>query len=140
MQEIWPEATETTRNSITTQLGDYVKQLRALKLDEPGALGGDYNEGPYFTVYGAPAWTSIAEMEVWFNERHEVCKMCSNGVSQDAEDFTGEFGDLVMCHGDILGRNMILDRYGKLWLVDWGFAGAYPRYFEYAATKRTGEP
>jgi thiamine kinase-like enzyme len=40
---------------------------------------------------------------------------------------------LVFCHGDICRRNIILEDGGSICLVDWGYAGFYPRFFELLA-------
>ncbi|KAF8846930.1 kinase-like protein [Acephala macrosclerotiorum] len=40
---------------------------------------------------------------------------------------------LVFTHHDLAPRNLLLDRLGQLWVLDWDYAGWYPRYFEYAA-------
>ncbi|KAL2798160.1 hypothetical protein BJX66DRAFT_295805, partial [Aspergillus keveii] len=40
---------------------------------------------------------------------------------------------LVFCHGDICPRNIILEDDGSICLVDWGYAGFYPRFFELLA-------
>ena len=45
-----------------------------------------------------------------------------------------------MCHLDIHERNLILDNQGKLWLIDWETAGAYPVYFEFASNFCCGAP
>ena len=42
-------------------------------------------------------------------------------------------GPLVFTHHDLAPRNILLDKSGCLWLVDWDLAGWYPCYFEYAA-------
>lgn len=42
-------------------------------------------------------------------------------------------GPLVFTHHDLAPRNILLDKSGCLWLVDWDIAGWYPSYFEYAA-------
>lgn len=39
----------------------------------------------------------------------------------------------MLVHQDISPQNIILDTAGRLWLVDWGHAGAYPSAFERAA-------
>jgi thiamine kinase-like enzyme len=39
---------------------------------------------------------------------------------------------LVLCHMDLHMRNILVDREGVLWLIDWEMAGAYPRWMEYA--------
>jgi hypothetical protein len=40
---------------------------------------------------------------------------------------------LVLTHHDLAPRNIKLDRCNQIWLIDWDFAGFYPKYFEYAA-------
>ncbi|KAJ5715782.1 uncharacterized protein N7483_012963 [Penicillium malachiteum] len=40
--------------------------------------------------------------------------------------------NLVLCHGDICRRNMIMKEDGALALVDWAYSGFYPRFFELA--------
>ena len=40
---------------------------------------------------------------------------------------------LVLTHGDISVYNVRLGADGKVWLLDWGFAGMYPQWFEYAS-------
>ncbi|KAI0093478.1 kinase-like domain-containing protein [Irpex rosettiformis] len=38
----------------------------------------------------------------------------------------------ILCHQDLAPRNMVVDRDGVLWLVDWRHAGFYPPIMEYA--------
>ena len=40
---------------------------------------------------------------------------------------------LVLTHGDINVHNVKLGTDGKVWLLDWGLAGMYPQWFEYAS-------
>lgn len=44
-----------------------------------------------------------------------------------------KFTKYVLVHQDISPRNIILGDSGKVWLVDWADAGAYPIAFEEAA-------
>ncbi|KAI0789923.1 kinase-like domain-containing protein [Abortiporus biennis] len=39
---------------------------------------------------------------------------------------------LVLCHNDLNMRNIMVNQRGEVWLVDWGMAGAFPPWFEYA--------
>ena len=54
------------------------------------------------------------------------------------------FVDLVFTHNDLNMRNILLDQDGQLWIVDWGWAGFYPMWFEYVgmwlATQKDGYP
>ncbi len=40
---------------------------------------------------------------------------------------------LVFTHHDLASRNLLVDKRGQLWLLDWEYSGWYPIYFEYAA-------
>jgi hypothetical protein len=40
-------------------------------------------------------------------------------------------GPLVFTHQDLAPRNVVVDGNDKIWLVDWGFSGFFPAYFEY---------
>lgn len=54
----------------------------------------------------------------------------------------GDFDDsapLVFTHQDINMRNLIVGDDGCLWLIDFGWAGWYPLWFEYVVMKRQAE-
>src|SRR5204863_6467861 len=44
----------------------------------------------------------------------------------------------VMCHMYLHEQNLLIDSHGKIWLIDWAFAGMYPPYFETAAILKCG--
>lgn len=60
-------------------------------------------------------------MEKWLDRK---LKLCSGG------SLSSKFGTLVMCHMDIA---LTLDRHGQLWLLDWEWAGLYPKQFGIAS-------
>ena len=71
-----------------------------------------------------------AEMEGWFNHKLEICE----SVHQAPEDVSPfSFTKFVLTHYDISPRNLILDQHEQVWLIDWGYSGAYPPVFESAA-------
>ena len=41
------------------------------------------------------------------------------------------FTPLVFTHNDLNMRNILLDDDKRLWIVDWGFSGFFPTWFEY---------
>jgi thiamine kinase-like enzyme len=45
------------------------------------------------------------------------------------------FSHLVFTHNDLNMRNILLDGEGRLWIIDWGFAGFFPPCFEYLAMR-----
>ena len=132
VSDIWLDLDFESRRSLQRQLFEYMCQLRAIKMDCPGPIGGGVSEGSFFTDYGAGPFQSREDMEAWFNDRLLVCHDFSHASQTPPGCFTGRFDKLVMCHLDIHPRNLILDSHEKLWLLDWAFSGAYPPYFETA--------
>jgi thiamine kinase-like enzyme len=68
-------------------------------------------------------------MEIWFDSRLTVCRQYRN-APRDGFSFIDKLRPLVLCHLDIHTHNVIVDKQGSLWLLDWEFAGGYPPYFE----------
>jgi thiamine kinase-like enzyme len=50
-----------------------------------------------------------------------------------------EFSNFVLSHLDISPRNLILDPDGRVWLIDWAYAGGYPPIFEAATLASQGQ-
>lgn len=133
LHKIWSDLDENLRSSVNEQLFAAVSELQSLTAKSPGPVGGGKSEGWFFTIYGAGPFNSTTDIESWFNERLVVCQ--DFGRVAHTTSFTGQFRNLVMCHMDLHMRNLILDRDGKLWLIDWANAGFYPPYFEVAVIK-----
>lgn len=74
VDELWSELSDTTRCGIQKQLHDFIQQLRHLKADCPGPIGGGVSQGAFFTDYGAGPFASKGEMERWFDDRLAVCR------------------------------------------------------------------
>lgn len=137
LDEVWQDLPNTCREDVQKQLYRFICELRQTESDYPGPVGGGVSQGAFFTDYGAGPFSSKSEMEAWFDERLAVCR--EFGIVDKAQrDFRGEFRRLVMCHMDLHPRNIILDCHGKVWLIDWAFAGMYPAYFETATIIRHG--
>jgi thiamine kinase-like enzyme len=52
-------------------------------------------------------------------------------VGAEIEEATGrDMPRPVACHNDLLSENFILDGDGKMWLIDWEYAGANDPYFD----------
>ncbi|KZT01880.1 uncharacterized protein LAESUDRAFT_763319 [Laetiporus sulphureus 93-53] len=63
----------------------------------------------------------------------------SNQVPEDDPSRKESFDDsspLVLTHQDINPRNIIAGEDGRLWMIDWAWAGYYPPWFEYVAMQR----
>ncbi|KAF2690370.1 hypothetical protein K458DRAFT_413144 [Lentithecium fluviatile CBS 122367] len=130
----WSERTTQERQNIVLQVTEGLRCIRSLRHCQPGPVGQGIPMGGIFTVYGAGrAFQTAADMEPWFNHKLGII---------GAGDVTGLFKELVMCHMDISRRNLVLDKAGKLWFLDWAWAGFYPQAFEKASLlhKRVEDP
>ncbi|KAL2794634.1 kinase-like domain-containing protein [Aspergillus keveii] len=102
----------------------------------PGPVGGGVLMGHIFGDDGAKtSFDSIEQMNAYINKRLEYGNIYlarHRGIEcNDTIDLTPY--PLVLCHGDICRRNLILREDGSLCLLDWGYAGFYPRFFEVVA-------
>ncbi|THG98131.1 hypothetical protein EW026_g3994 [Hermanssonia centrifuga] len=79
-------------------------------------------------------------MSAWFASKRRISialekwRAIQRGKPYTSPDF--RFDDsmpLVLTHGDISLNNVRIGTDGTVWLLDWGRAGVYPRWFEYAA-------
>lgn len=98
--------------------------------------------GPCFPSRGAGPFTSYSDMARWFDTRRfdYLSKWCCAVETLTVEkvakapvipDFPTS-PPLVLCHMDFHHDNFLLDEDGKVWMIDWGFAGAYPAWMEHA--------
>ncbi|KAL2862227.1 kinase-like domain-containing protein [Aspergillus lucknowensis] len=103
------------------QIAGIIFRLGQIQNPVPGPLGGGLPLGYIYGDDGAKApFTSIRDMNAYMNKRLEY--------RNDTIDLSPY--PLVLCHGDICRRNIILEDDGSICLVDWGYAGFYPRFFE----------
>ena len=88
----------------------------------PGPVGGGIAYGYLWSDYGAQTpFNSIADVEDWLNRRLAVL---------GREPLELGHNKLVMCHMDLVRRNVIIIEDSSVCLIDWAFAGFYPRLFE----------
>ncbi|KAI6098596.1 kinase-like domain-containing protein, partial [Pisolithus croceorrhizus] len=149
LAQVWPTFSVWRKLSVGFTLRRYVRQLRRLKASPttpPGPLsaqGPQICESPVFGQVQScrGPFSSYAELSTFFNER---CKMAldAKGVPEDHPSRKKKFDDsepLVLTHQDINLRNIILGDDGRLWIVDWGWSGYYPCWFEFVATETQAE-
>ncbi|PSS29881.1 hypothetical protein PHLCEN_2v2612 [Hermanssonia centrifuga] len=141
----WPNLGWRKRLRIIWKLRTYVAQLRKVEVpDVPGRLDGTGRPlrciGHFFTDDGAGPFASYAAMSAWFASKRRISialekwRATQRGKSYTSPDFRfDESMPLVLTHGDISLNNVRIGTDGTVWLLDWGRAGVYPRWFEYAA-------
>ncbi|KAI0640515.1 kinase-like domain-containing protein [Trametes meyenii] len=148
LARLWPTLSTWRKLLAAFILRRYIRQLRrCLKAPaeaSPGPLCADGSaricESPVFGQVQSDRgpFASYAELSAFFNERHRMALDIKN-VSQDDPARADLFDDsepLVLTHQDINLRNVVVDKEGLLWLIDWAWAGYYPVWFEYAAMQR----
>ncbi|KAF3937472.1 hypothetical protein ABW19_dt0210158 [Dactylella cylindrospora] len=129
---------------LALQLRGMLKHLRSSKPPPPRShAAGSMYTGKIRSfdlqdAFGVPDYSSpsalAAVVNFWYQfvpgdkerqksaSEHEIC------VQSPISGAT----PLVFVHHDLAPRNMLVDPFGNLWLIDWDFAGWYPEYFEYA--------
>ncbi|KAF8914375.1 hypothetical protein CPB84DRAFT_1957089 [Gymnopilus junonius] len=91
--------------------------------------------GPVRSARGP--FTAYSDLAAYFNSRWKIT-MDTSGVPEDHPKRKEQFDDsqpLVLTHLDLSPSNIILGNDGRLWLIDWAWAGFYPPWFEYVAMK-----
>ncbi|KAK0430777.1 kinase-like protein [Armillaria borealis] len=143
METAWPQMSWWNRLLTVWKLRKCVRELCQIPVPRPNVPGPFDSTGKalacsgyYFTETGAGPFESYGAMADWFNH-------CRYSLLVDLHMGYGSFKPhlypmldashpLVLCHMDLNMRNIIVDRRGKVWLIDWGMAGAFPPWLEYA--------
>ncbi|KAH6914575.1 kinase-like domain-containing protein [Coprinopsis sp. MPI-PUGE-AT-0042] len=152
LREALPELSWWKRLKVWWTIRSYYQQLHRVPLPpEVTAPGPFYFKAPGITFkcvgqsfpqQGAGPFTSYSDMARWFDGRRFdfFAYLCGADKSFTPEQLAraptiADFPTsppLVLCHMDFHQDNFILDKDGKVWMIDWGFAGAYPAWMEYA--------
>ncbi|KIM36191.1 hypothetical protein M413DRAFT_449371 [Hebeloma cylindrosporum] len=141
LHDAWPSMTIWRKLWVMWTTRRYIRELQKTPVrnpDVPGPFddsGKSYLcRGSYFTEYGAGPFNSYGEMAAWFDRRRFDALAFIHkrtGVITHCPKFDTSH-PLVLCHMDLHMRNFIIDKSGKLWLIDWANAGAFPPWLEYA--------
>ncbi|KAI0366760.1 hypothetical protein BV20DRAFT_971496 [Pilatotrama ljubarskyi] len=149
LAEAWPTLPIWRKLLIAFTLRRYIRQLRRLTQAAPGTPPGPLStqvricQSPIFgqvQSFRGP-FASYAELSAFFNQRHHMA-LDDEDVPHDdpaRKDLFEDSEPLVLTHQDLNLRNIIMDKDGYLWLVDWTWAGYYPPWFEYAAMEIQNE-
>ena len=142
LYDLWDTLTNERKRSVIDALARYVQELRSIRLPNPSIPGPLHPDGTpvkcnssFFSERDAGPFGSYQEMADWFDRQRLRCRIHHHKLSgwlMPCPKFDTTH-PLVLCHMDIHPRNIIVDANGAPWLVDWGVAGAYPPWFEYAA-------
>ena len=133
VDECWDSLDVDQRQSVAGQVAAMIEKMQSTALELPpgpvGWTGSQEFVGPWFTDDGAGPFASLQDLEDWCNHKIDVCIQFKQ-LEQHVPRF--KFRRLVLTHQDIAPRNLVLDAQGKVWMIDWAFAGVYPPGFEQA--------
>ncbi|KAF5311019.1 hypothetical protein D9619_007905 [Psilocybe cf. subviscida] len=137
---VWPTLSWWGRLRVIWYMRSYMQQLRSVPIpvpDQPGPMHPSGKPmvcwGEYFAGAGSGPFHSYEEMADWYDR----CRFHGMVVWHQAK---GEIlrclkfdrtHPLAICHMDLNMRNIMVDRKGIPWIIDWGEAGVYPTWFEY---------
>lgn len=96
----------------------------------PGPIGDDAAlacRGPYFLEQKIVHET-IHDLTEWYNTGLRIEQQYGRFVGAPELSPSAK---LVLTHADLHLNNILLDRDGNVWLIDWGCSGYYPVWFEY---------
>ena len=141
LMKVWPALSSSQKSAIVSTIQGYVNQLREASAHYPrrhipGPMGqtaqqchgaswvfGDKFHGPF---------NSSEQFVDFLQQRSEISETVKPGHQHGRLD---QSQPMVLTHGDLSMRNILLGVDGKVWLIDWGFSGFYPVWFEYLATR-----
>ncbi|KAL9066319.1 MAG: hypothetical protein Q9157_007185 [Trypethelium eluteriae] len=129
LADIWDTLDQEKRKHIFSQIASIVAQLRTVHFDQPGPLGGGSCKGFWFTEYTAGPFNNKEEFNDWFTHKLEISQLFG-WARKELPPFN--YNSFVLVHQDLIPQNLMLDSDGKVWIIDWGNAGAYPALFEAA--------
>ncbi|KAE8139815.1 hypothetical protein BDV38DRAFT_241251 [Aspergillus pseudotamarii] len=147
LDNVWEGLNDGQKDVLVEDLRKYVSELRELKGKRIGALNG----GPtrLITGYQTVQEEWPFESEGLFNQFQEIQGIDTRmHASQDDDSSQSddslqdketrqEKAEIVFTHGDLVPRNILVNDKGNITaLVDWEFAGYYPKYWEYSRASR----
>lgn len=136
LADCWDGLDHGERENVVSQVISAIKQMQSVQCENPGPISGGVCQGTWFTDYSAGPFENRIEFQAWFNHKLDICKAVRK-INKTIAPF--QFDKFVLTHQDISPRNLILDPYGKIWFIDWAYAGAYPPVFEAATLKKQAQ-
>lgn len=141
LEESWTNLSWFTSARLAMQLRRSVRSLRSVTSSTAGSIAtGKCRSFWLDDLYGLPTQSrpeDVAGYIQFWTDFVSIPREFKKTASQHAETAqrckSRTVREFVLTHHDLAPRNIMLDRSGHLWLLDWDYAGWYPKYFEYAS-------
>ncbi|KAF8964783.1 kinase-like domain-containing protein [Flammula alnicola] len=118
---------------IAEQLADFILQIRGLPIAPQTSLGSS-NGGPFRNVYfRALPWDEVHNSVEPADAFQSVTDFNAYWLSRSKLDIPldrTEHDRAVLTHGDLAGRNVLIDKGEIVGIVDWETFGCYPEFWE----------
>ncbi|KAK0479887.1 hypothetical protein EDD18DRAFT_1295467 [Armillaria luteobubalina] len=150
----WPSLSLWGKLKVILTIRLYLWQLRRVQHASSSRIPGPLGPAPLpcnglqFGFDEKGPFPTISALETHFRKEHAAAEVrASRGwaPSPDCKPLDpSAFTSLMFTHNDLNMRNLLLDKDGVLWVVDWGWAGFYPPWFEFLgmryATQKDKDP
>jgi hypothetical protein len=117
---------EVPQNEMLPALCSAIRHLWSIPVPSnlhPGPFSGGKPRGYVWSDNGSPrSFRTLAEMEAFIN-------WCI-GRATPTKKVAFTESSLVICHTDLAARNILSLTDGRICILDWEFAGIYPKCFE----------
>ncbi|EJU00538.1 hypothetical protein DACRYDRAFT_54027 [Dacryopinax primogenitus] len=141
---LWPKLSLWRKLYVVWTIRRYIQKLRAWrppKPDIPGPIDASGEpvdcECPQFGEWPQGPFANYSELCAWFEHvRALTVDMAKHRFHHEIDEknlphFDRSTPLVFFIHGDISMRNIRVSKDGTVWLLDWGFSGMYPQWFEY---------
>ncbi|TFY76978.1 hypothetical protein EWM64_g7035 [Hericium alpestre] len=145
LYESWDKLSRFMQFRIACTLRLYTKQLRSLTGPAPGALvdgrvnGAVFDENVYGPFTDAQSFRRFCEFVAFCGWKTRVLGAVGDGKAIPPLACPDLIWTPVFTHGDLNLSNIMLDRRGGLWIMDWANAGFYPPTMESIAMRQIDE-
>lgn len=138
--ECWDRLSTLMQFRVACTMRLYIKQMRSLKHETVGALenghvvGIPFDSEDYGTFKSPEHFARFSEWVAFDSWADRAMVASKSRVARPKIDWTP-----VFTHGDLNSGNILLDKRGSLWIVDWATAGFYPSSMEVHCMRTTDE-
>ena len=141
LEDAWASLSWLTTAKLALQLRRFVANLRSQTSPTAGSLvTGECDTFWFEDRFGLPVNSTPTDfwsyLEFWasFVSIPRAMQNAASGVKSPCIWWVPPMtSDFVLTHHNLVPKNMVVDRDNQLWLIDWEYAGWYPKFFEYAS-------
>ncbi|THU80004.1 hypothetical protein K435DRAFT_736607 [Dendrothele bispora CBS 962.96] len=128
--DIWPKLGLWKKVWVVITLRRYVKELRKARQPFDGCMGRVSASGEALRC-DLPGLLEKREIYSSYDGLKNFYNSMWRSKGRDERSCYTDSFPLTLCHGDLHKYNIILGHDGQIWLIDWGYSGFYPQWFEY---------